>query len=481
MISLKNCLAILAVMPIGIAARDCTTTENTTTEPLTVSTPEDLAVFDGCTTIAGDMIIDYSFAGSFILNGVTNFNGSITMNEIMWARELIAIEMLDLLEMENLHLPQAWGLKSLNLTKLQHVNDLSFIQGATDAMFDLGGLTGAERIEIAGTWTNISLPSLETISSLTIATDPSWNIPSERAEPLEIHLPSLREAGWTSIRGHVSRLETPKLEKVGIPNAPEPNGMEVLANYTDLSGVYLVSLEELWGALLLDGYISGVNLNGMYATNATTTIRAASPMSLYSGLQDAGVLDLSGEFEALYFEDLFTATSLSITSDSIIECTTSLVDVYNELNYPREASFCSNGATSNQSNDDDDDDNSSTWPTVPSYEDYFGARDDDNTSKNHGVPTAVIVLLPVFAAVACFTAACCCVGKRGFAKRERQGQRQVADSPGGDGDVEAPIQRAQPAVVRDRYGHGYGLNEFSNDLPPAYSVDTPTQERNRYF
>ncbi|KAL3461026.1 hypothetical protein BJX64DRAFT_261931 [Aspergillus heterothallicus] len=487
MISLKNFLAILAVMPLGIYARDCTTNTNgNINTPLTITNPSDLSLFTNCTTITGDILIAPKFSGSFILNGVTHFNGSITMDENIWANDLLAIEMLDLLEINAIRLPQAWGLKSLNMMRLQSVQEMEFIQGAQEAIVDFGALERAGSVSIAGTWTNISFPSLESVSSLTIATDPTWKI-GERAEPLEIQLPALREAGWTSIRGHVSRLETPLLEKVGVPNAPEPNGMEVLANYTDLAGVYLVSLRELYGGLLLDGHISGVNLNGMYETNATLTIRAASPMDIYSGLQDAGVIDLSGEFRTLNFEDIFTATSLSITSSSIIQCPSSLVEVYEKINYPREATFCSNGGASSNGNalddtldNDEDDDQGTSYSNFPSFEDYFNDDDDDDKPRSHGIPTPVLVLTPLIVGVTCCTVAWCCFGKCRTARRERQMQAQ-GNIGGGGGDAEPSIQQVPPAYIRDRYGNGQGANGFSNDLPPTYSVDTPTRERSRYF
>jgi hypothetical protein len=64
-----------------------------------------------------------------------------------------------------------------------------------------------------------------------------------------------------SIRGYVSRLETPELKTLGTPDSPETeterSGMEVHANYTDLEGVELVALEKLYGELVLEGFISG--------------------------------------------------------------------------------------------------------------------------------------------------------------------------------------------------------------------------------
>jgi hypothetical protein len=104
---------------------------------------------------------------------------------------------------------------------------------------------------------SIALSTLETVSSLTIVTDPSWK-PTPRA-PLRIHLASLREAGWMSIRGYVSRLETPELTTLGTQNnaETEQSGMEIHTNYMDLEGVELGALERLYGELVLEGFISG--------------------------------------------------------------------------------------------------------------------------------------------------------------------------------------------------------------------------------
>ncbi|KAH8432689.1 uncharacterized protein LDX57_010316 [Aspergillus melleus] len=288
-----------------------------------------------------------------------------------------------------------------------------------------------------------------------------------------------------SIRGHVSVLETPNLARVGALNAPEPNGMEVLANCTDLQGVFLDGLEEAYGGLWFDGYIGRVNLGQMVQTDAPITIRARSPMSIDSTLQDAGVLDLSGEFEAINFSDIATAESLTITTTSSTKCASNLVEVYSTLNSPREASFCSEDTASPSSStsslgeglddllNNDDDERSSTRWTPPSFEDVYGDRDDDKGSspRNHGIPTAVIVLIPVIVGVTCCGLAWCCASKCATKRKEKQQQQGQQES---SGDLEASIQQVQPAVVRDPH-------EFSNDLPPPYSVDTPTQERSRYF
>ncbi|KAL2784937.1 hypothetical protein BJX66DRAFT_315860 [Aspergillus keveii] len=515
MISLKTCLAIFAVLPVGVYARECTTTTNNT--PLTISEPSDLIVFDGCTSIIGDITIDTSFSGSFILNGVTHFNGSISMDENVWANDILAIEMVDLVEITRLNLPQSWGLKSLNLMNVQHVEELSFIQGVQDGAFNLDALKTARNIEIAGLWTSIALPALETVDSLTIATDPSWK-PTPRA-PLRIHLPSLREAGWMSIRGYVSRLETPELKTLGTPDSTETeterSGMEVHANYTDLEGVELVALQKLFGALVLEGFISGVSLGVMAETNATITIHSSSSIWVSSSLEIAGVMDISGELETLNLVNLVSAQSLTIESTTTTTCPSNLIEIYENLNSPSKATFCDDGPTSTSTSnlgdalDDLLDDDDSSGYTIPSFDDLYGDSDSSSSSspRNHGIPTAVIVCIPLFTFCGCMIAVFCCVTKCGKRRESRELREAVAHERGrggnigaartGAGDVETAVQVVQPAVVRDRYttghGHGqgagagagdarpYGLYETTDDLPPAYSVDTPTRERSRYF
>jgi hypothetical protein len=79
------------------------------------------------------------------------------MDENVWAHDLIAIEMVDLLEIMRLKLPQSWGLKSLNLLNVQHVEEISFIQGVKDGVFNLDALKSAGSVEMAGLWTRYAL------------------------------------------------------------------------------------------------------------------------------------------------------------------------------------------------------------------------------------------------------------------------------------------------------------------------------------
>lgn len=63
------------------------------------------------------------------------------------------IEMLDLLYIGSIYLPQTWGLKKLQLPRVEHMEQLYFIQGVEEGWFDLGSLKSADIISVAGYWT----------------------------------------------------------------------------------------------------------------------------------------------------------------------------------------------------------------------------------------------------------------------------------------------------------------------------------------
>ncbi|KAL3477283.1 hypothetical protein BJX99DRAFT_226330 [Aspergillus californicus] len=478
MILTKFPLLSLWAFPRALFAQECPTT--TTGNALAVSSPADLDVFSDCTSITGDIAIDNAFSGSFVLNGVTNFTGSIYMPSPEDSHDMDAFEMLDLTYIERLDFAGAWGLKSVQLPLLEHVEQLYFIQDGGESSFDVGALKSAGNIAVAGDWTNITFPSLETVTGdFTIATDPSWTIPDSRASPMEIYLPLLREAHFVSISGHVSRLETPSLEALGTSDQGGEQGIEVYAEYTDLSGVYLSSLKSLYGSISLYGHIAAVNLNGMSETNGTITIRATSPVEIYSGLQEAGTINLSGSLSAINFEDIFHADELNINSDVVSECPISLIEVYREVNAPNEATFCNSGSLS-RAGDNPYSETGNTGPTVtgstsPSWEDLNSDSDSDSGSGSGRPSTGIIVMIPLLVGVGA------CGSIYLFAKwRGRKMRRQ--DAAWGD-TTGTPMQdmshRARPRPrPQEQQGHRprvleTGVSDIDDAPPPPYSKEPP--------
>ncbi|KAL2814871.1 hypothetical protein BDW59DRAFT_17663 [Aspergillus cavernicola] len=494
MISTNSLLAlflVVAALPAEIFAQECHTNPDSgdNSDRLTISSPANLSAFDDCTSIIGNIVIDSAFSGSFVLNGVTNVSGAILMDEYEESHEMDAFEMLDLLYIESLNLPQAWGMERLQLPRVEHMEQLYFIQGVEESWFDVGALKTADVISMAGSWTNISFPSLESVSGgLTIVTDPSWSI-SDRTNPLEIHLPSLQEAQWMSIKGHVNILDTPNLEALGVRSNAAPRGMEVHANYTDLSGVYLTSLEELHGELLLDGHIEAINLNGMYETNATITIRATSPVEIYSGLQDAGIINLSGELSSIGFEDIFQAETMNIESNIASQCPISLIQLYRQLHYPDEPTFCNSGSLSHAGPNTytytaTSEPTSTSTSTTTSMLDWYyptaGQSDSDSDSdsgRSGRPPTAVIVLLPLLVGVALLTGIWIFAVRKSrtmVREREREREREMGMGDSAGTPMQEIRHEIRPGGLQGQEQQGSGVGVGGVEIaPPPYSREPP--------
>ncbi|KAL2819258.1 hypothetical protein BDW59DRAFT_151555 [Aspergillus cavernicola] len=338
MISVKSLFALLlvtGVVPIGISAQDCyaNATETDTESRLILSSPDQLSAFDGCTTIIGDILIDKNFAGSIVLNGVTNFTGTIASYGYAVTTVVDAIEMPDALYINRLGLHNARMVRRLSLPRVERMAAMWLYQPAGDSSFDLGALKDISLIYMSGPGTNVSFPSLETITNdFTLVTD--LLSPSDDRAPIDVHLPALREVEGLNIKGPIRSLLTPNVEAIG------SGGMWVEARYEDLPGVLLPSLARLGARVSLSGHIKRVDLGGMQETNASITIKAESPVEINSALQNAGDIDLSGELQAVNFDDISHATEMSINSTTLSQCPPSLVEVYRELNRPREAEFC---------------------------------------------------------------------------------------------------------------------------------------------
>ncbi|KAI9376529.1 hypothetical protein BJX61DRAFT_489622 [Aspergillus egyptiacus] len=229
-------LVLAGFLPGGILARECHATPNSSSNvnsnALIVSTPDDLRIFHGCTTILGDILIGSTYNGSFVLNGVETITGSVsTEDSDSDLSGLTAIEMPDLLYTESISLPRSRELMNLHLPRLKHIKNLSFTQGIEDASFDLGSLETADEISMTGYWSSVSLPSLETINSLTITdlrlSRRTADIDTDHSNPLTISLPSLTEAHHIRTNGLQTRprISSPLLE-AGIINPQLSIGVE---------------------------------------------------------------------------------------------------------------------------------------------------------------------------------------------------------------------------------------------------------------
>ncbi|KAL4908714.1 hypothetical protein BDW74DRAFT_72515 [Aspergillus multicolor] len=338
----------------GARARECLTNE---TDPapwylshsLTLTSPDQLIPLADCETIIGDIDIHKDFSGSIVLNAVTNFTGRIMGDVHADNTGLDAIEMPNLVYIVDFRLYRVLGVNSILMPKLESVTmQLDITQGAEDAVMDFGALTKVNIIDIAGTWTNVSFPALETVDSFYIYTDPSRELVNNRADPVDIDLSALTSVRDLAVFGHVRSLSTPNLEFLGeaeelaYPREVTTGGLRVVANYTDFSGIFLPALRELHGTLAVEGHISIIDLYDLAQTDAEITVNAASPVEIYSALEKAGEIDIRGDLAVINFTNLTRATALNIAPNpnTKLHCPADLIHTYRNTNYPDEPSFC---------------------------------------------------------------------------------------------------------------------------------------------
>ncbi|RDW81426.1 uncharacterized protein DSM5745_04983 [Aspergillus mulundensis] len=471
MIHNKITLAALLVGTLltGTRARECLTNETVPlygfSHSLTLTAPDQLTPLGDCETIVGDIRIHPDFAGSLVLNTVTNFTGRILGNLDADNHGLEAIEMRNLLSITDIRLYRIWGVRSIQMPRLESVAwQLDLIQGAENAVMDFGALKTVNMIDIAGTWTNVSFPALETVgSTLHIYTDPSREIVNDRLDAVDIDLPVLESVRDLRVIGHIQSLSTPKLEALGepeevaYPKEVNTGGLQVVANHTDMSGVLLPSLRELHGRFALDGHMSIIDLYGLEQTDATITVNAASPVEIYSALEEAGEIDIRGDLAVINFTNLTRASKLDIIpdSDSKLHCPASLIHAYRNINYPDEPLFCNAeslalaGKTSYTYNETSATSSTPTPSYTPTPTPYFSPTPTPSSGAGGGKLGAGGEAGIAVAAVA---AGAVLIGS--FAVRRYNKKRDTGDDATAEIGTGESGPRAAPKVHRGHAAHG---------------------------
>ncbi|KAL2814107.1 hypothetical protein BJX63DRAFT_431510 [Aspergillus granulosus] len=334
--------AFIGSLPSGVLARECRTNESTPEgyfPRMSLTSPDELAQFDGCETLTGYFYITSEFTGTLSLPTVTNFSGYITL-EGPPTYGLEAVNLPNVQYMETISLRNAWGLKTLRAPRLETLKELILTQAEKGSVFDLPELKEAEFISLAGFWSSISFPSLERNMGTWVYTDPSREA-TDTLVPVDIDFPVLKESAGLYLYGQIKSLSTPLLEVLGDPQG-RPRGLQMEANYTAMEGVFLPALRELHGQFAIHGHVSAVNLGDLKSTSAPITIQAESPIEVYSKLENAGKISIQGELAVLNFMNLTTATDMDIVSERTVSCPEPLIDIYRYFSKPDEPDFCSN-------------------------------------------------------------------------------------------------------------------------------------------
>jgi hypothetical protein len=138
-------------------AQECETTSTidqaTGEKILRLASPDQLAIFEGCNTIIGHILVENDYSGDFILNGVTEFRGNISTEapENSPAQTLGLVQLLNVTDIGNMTL---YGLIDyVSLPNLQKAGDVVLEQTSPSAEVDLGSLVEANNVRIRGSWT----------------------------------------------------------------------------------------------------------------------------------------------------------------------------------------------------------------------------------------------------------------------------------------------------------------------------------------
>ncbi|KAL2819657.1 hypothetical protein BDW59DRAFT_164985 [Aspergillus cavernicola] len=359
----------------GASTQQCETSSTTDPETgekiLRLSSPDQLSVFEGCTTITGHIIIESTYSGDFILNGVTEFAGNI------WteggadspAQTLGLVELRDLVELGDIAL---YGLvDNVYIPNLEHAGDVVLVQASSSAEVDIGSLVEANNVRIRGSWTSINVESLKTVNQVAqFCGSQDCEIFTDQEFPyIVVDLPSLETTNHLELAGTVKSASLPELQVVGFQE-PYPDNTQGLRINIQEGGLTLdfdaPKLHTLNGTLELYGGVSGLSLGALDEGNVGITLNARAPLDVYSTIQTARHFYLWGtlhsidlpNFDGGHLPDL---ALISLAYEPRLPCNETLYRLWEwaiEYQGSYDPNLCERPDVPDEDEDEDDDENS---------------------------------------------------------------------------------------------------------------------------
>ncbi|KAL4785985.1 hypothetical protein BJX76DRAFT_355577 [Aspergillus varians] len=377
-------------LPLGASAQgqECETTDTPDLETgdkiLRVTSPNQLDVFDDCTTITGHIVIDYDYDGDFILNGITDFAGNISTDAESGclSPSLGLVEMLDLVDLGNIALYGLMG--DVHLPKLERAGDVVLGQASSSAEVNVGSLVEAENVKIMGSWTGINVESLETVNhEIQFCGAQECQIfPDEDFPYLEIDLPSLKTIDYLEFIGTVKSISVPNLEVVGFREYVS------LIHYQGLTiniqeGKFNLDfdapkLHTLNGTLNVYGGITSLTLGALEKGNVDITLIPRAPLDMYSTVRNVGTFNLWGTLHSIDLRNFVSSDMVRMAYEPKLPCNETLYRLWDLTPKIRESED-SNRCTRPDVTDDDD--TSDTNQSTDS--DHDDTTDDENTSSTN--------------------------------------------------------------------------------------------------
>ncbi|KAL2810973.1 hypothetical protein BJX63DRAFT_433795 [Aspergillus granulosus] len=319
-VSLANALAVLP-LSLGTLAQDCKTAEDT----ITVSTPEDLDIFRGsCTTITGNIEISASYVDDFILEGVTDVVGNISIPDSTNPGTLGAFTVPDLVNVGAIILHQAI---EINLPNLERAGDI-LLNPWLSGEVNLRSLREVDNVWVYGGWRSVDLSSLETVhGKLEFSRPKSDSIfPADQVAPLEINLPALKTAKELDVGGYATSFSAPDLEALGDPDSEYPYSLLVaIRNHIEVEFPKLQTL--VGGNTMILGNIARISLPALAETSEVFEFNTETPVEIYSTIETATQFRLWGKIKSIELPNMVDLGSISF-AEEIRPCNETLVKLW---------------------------------------------------------------------------------------------------------------------------------------------------------
>ncbi|KAL4961578.1 uncharacterized protein BDV14DRAFT_180140 [Aspergillus stella-maris] len=393
-----SALAISA-LSLGTIAGDC----RTNPPILTVYEPGDLGIFrDGCTSITGNLVIDSTFSGDFVLENVTEIIGNISNAEDAVPG---ALRVLDLPNLVKVGAISVHRVATVNLGSLEHAGDILLGPSTSDGEVNLGALQDANNVGFEGGWKSIDLSSLETVSNTLafyFARDDHVFPDVAQIPLLHVDLPVLKSAGkLLTFEGQITSLSVPELEMAGDPATEEEYGLHGLRmNIEGIKGVdfEFPKLHTLASSTQVYGNISRIRLPALGETATRIEFNTAIPIEIYSTIETALDVWLWGEIKSVHFPNMVDLGGISFAK-AIRPCNETLVKLWETIpisNPPEhetswfERCFPEDIEDSNDDNNHDDEEESSSHDDeedVSTSEDHSQGTDDDGPDSENDTTT----------------------------------------------------------------------------------------------
>ncbi|KAL4759687.1 uncharacterized protein BDW70DRAFT_139320 [Aspergillus foveolatus] len=291
--------------------------QNQTCEgPLVISAQEHLDIIGrDCTTIVGDLRLNKTYTGPFVLRNVQNITGSL--KAVFWEQESIAnrqvqvtqVSLPDLKYINSLDLMFSAGLVNVSAPKLEIAKGVWVMQVPEESEAHFPALRDVDYLVFKGNYSRIEVPGLRNVTGL-LDIDHGNNTTNH---PLNISLASLEKVDRFVVSGKTASISAPKLETVSdcamltLPESPAS------LSFPALSSVGL--------KLEIDGAIARIDMPSLRNTESRITIKSTTPLNISLPLESwPQFLGFFGAIEQLSLPNIEGFVVVRIESDLPLDC-----------------------------------------------------------------------------------------------------------------------------------------------------------------